>query len=93
MRRLARWGQFDTFAKDIIIIPVNYKNMHWCCAAVNIREKRFEYYDSLGSPRDFVYEVRSCPPSRAPLSLASSTRDVFIRHTDRHYRVQGKVEE
>lgn len=34
--------------------------MHWCCAAVNIKEKRFEYYDSMGKPRDFVYQVRFC---------------------------------
>ena len=51
-------SQFDTFEKDIIIIPVNHSNMHWCCSAVNIKEKRFEYYDSLGRPRDFVYQVR-----------------------------------
>ncbi|GAA5873304.1 hypothetical protein JCM3774_005936 [Rhodotorula dairenensis] len=55
--KVKRWTRrFDTFAKDIIIVPVNHKNMHWCCAAINIREKRFEYYDSLGSPRDFVYK-------------------------------------
>ncbi|TKA57179.1 hypothetical protein B0A53_01135 [Rhodotorula sp. CCFEE 5036] len=56
--KVKRWTRkFDTFEKDIIIIPVNHSNMHWCCAAVNIKEKRFEYYDSMGKPRDFVYQA------------------------------------
>lgn len=68
--------QFDTFEKDIIIIPVNHSNMHWCCSAVNIKEKRFEYYDSLGRPRDFVYQVRCspCPMSCLYRLRARSTK-------------------
>lgn len=69
--------QFDTFDKDIIIIPINHNNTHWCCAAVNIAEKRFEYYDSLGRPRDFVYKVRHSlgfpPLSRAPPDACTSS--------------------
>jgi len=41
--------QFDVFEKDIIIFPINIRNSHWTCAAVNVKEKRFEYYDSLGN--------------------------------------------
>ncbi|GAA5979097.1 hypothetical protein JCM10908_002803 [Rhodotorula pacifica] len=56
--KVKRWTRrFNTFEKDIIIIPINHNNMHWCCSAVNLREKRFEYYDSLGSPREFVYKT------------------------------------
>lgn len=51
-------AQFDTFEKDIIIMPINHNNAHWVCAAVNISLKRFEYYDSLGHPSAFVYDVR-----------------------------------
>lgn len=54
----ARAMQFDTFAKDKIIVPINLGNQHWVCAAINIKEKRFEYYDSLGNANNKVYAVR-----------------------------------
>lgn len=41
-------SQFDVFKKDIIILPVNLGNAHWVCAAINLKKKRFEYYDSMG---------------------------------------------
>jgi hypothetical protein len=50
--------QFDTFAKDIIIVPINLGGSHWVCAAVNFEKKRIEYYDSLGKARPAVYAVR-----------------------------------
>ncbi|BGP13228.1 hypothetical protein JCM10213v2_001147 [Rhodosporidiobolus nylandii] len=54
--KVKRWTRrFDTFEKDIIIIPINLGGAHWVCAAVNIAQKRIEYYDSLGPPRDSVY--------------------------------------
>lgn len=58
LTRFAHLDQFDTFEKDIIIVPINHNNSHWVCAAVNIALKRFEYYDSLGNPSAFVYDVR-----------------------------------
>jgi len=67
--------QFDTFDKDIIIIPINHSNSHWCCAAVNLKLKRFEYYDSFGKPAKFVYEVRrprSLRPARVARPAASA---------------------
>ncbi|KPV77041.1 uncharacterized protein RHOBADRAFT_12319, partial [Rhodotorula graminis WP1] len=55
--KVKRWTRrFDTFEKDIIIVPINHNNSHWCCAAVNLKLKRFEYYDSFGKPAAFVYE-------------------------------------
>jgi len=47
------------FEKDMIIFPININNSHWTCAAVNIRDKRFEYYDSLGGKMKKAYSVRS----------------------------------
>jgi sentrin-specific protease 1 len=29
-------------------MPVNLGQQHWVCAAINIKAKRFEYYDSMG---------------------------------------------
>jgi len=28
-------------------VPIHLK-IHWCLAVINVKEKRFEYYDSLG---------------------------------------------
>lgn len=43
-----RWTKrVDIFAKDVILVPIHL-GMHWCMAAINMRKKRFEYYDSLG---------------------------------------------
>lgn len=44
--------QIDIFTKDIVIFPINHNNMHWACGAINIKDKRFEYYDSLSSEPD-----------------------------------------
>ena len=30
---------------------------HWCCAIINLRDKRFEYYDSLHQRNDACIEV------------------------------------
>lgn len=56
------YHQFDTFAKQIIIIPINLGNSHWVCGAINIEKKRFEYYDSLGGPNERVYKVSFVSP-------------------------------
>ncbi|GAA5826165.1 hypothetical protein JCM11251_007190 [Rhodosporidiobolus azoricus] len=55
-KNVKRWTKkIDTFDKDIIIVPINQGGNHWVCAAVNLKEKRFEYYDSLGKARGTVY--------------------------------------
>jgi sentrin-specific protease 1 len=42
-----RWTKkFDIFEKDYIIIPVHL-GMHWCCAVIDFKQKKFIYYDSL----------------------------------------------
>lgn len=51
--------QFDIFAKDIVLIPINHNNTHWTAAAINFRRKRIESYDSMGMPRRAVFEVRN----------------------------------
>ncbi|GAA5924207.1 SUMO protease ULP1 [Sporobolomyces koalae] len=55
-KRVKKWTKkFDVFEKDIIIFPININNSHWTCAAVNIKMKRFEYYDSLGGKMQKAY--------------------------------------
>ncbi|KXS19360.1 cysteine proteinase [Gonapodya prolifera JEL478] len=44
---IKRWTRkVDIFAVDYILIPVHL-SLHWCCAAINLKGKRIEYYDSL----------------------------------------------
>ncbi|KAL2917262.1 hypothetical protein HK105_203327 [Polyrhizophydium stewartii] len=42
-----RWTKkVDLFEKDLVIVPVHL-GAHWTCAVINLKQKRFEYYDSL----------------------------------------------
>ena len=44
-----RWTEkFDVFAHRMLFFPVNISNTHWCLAVVHVREKRIQYYDSMG---------------------------------------------
>jgi sentrin-specific protease 1 len=47
VRRWTMRGPVDVFALDKVIVPIHLK-VHWCLAVINVKEKRFEYYDSLG---------------------------------------------
>ena len=50
-----RWSKkTDLLQKDVIIFPINIKNAHWTCAAINLRCKRFEYFDSMSNPNQSV---------------------------------------
>lgn len=33
---------------DLLVVPINLANAHWCCGAINFKQKRFELYDSMG---------------------------------------------
>ena len=41
-------AKIDAFQLERILFPVNLDNKHWTLAVVNVRDKRFEYYDSMG---------------------------------------------
>jgi sentrin-specific protease 1 len=41
----------------VILLAVNYNNVHWSAAAINFRRKRLESYDSLGVPRPQVLQM------------------------------------
>ena len=40
---------------DKVFIPVHAFN-HWCLAVINFKDKRFEYYDSLGGSNDTLLQ-------------------------------------
>ncbi|GJJ09586.1 hypothetical protein Clacol_003809 [Clathrus columnatus] len=55
--RLNKWTKkFDIFSKDIILIPVNHRNIHWSLAAINLKKKRIESYDSVGEYHTKIYQ-------------------------------------
>ncbi|KAA1119868.1 Smt3-specific protease [Puccinia graminis f. sp. tritici] len=50
-----RWSKkVDLLKKDVIIFPINISNAHWTCASINLRCKRFEYFDSMGNRNQSV---------------------------------------
>ena len=47
------------FSKDLLIIPIHCHGNHWTLAVINIKLKRFEYYDSLrGGPLMVLENLR-----------------------------------
>ncbi|KAK9463142.1 uncharacterized protein V1516DRAFT_672057 [Lipomyces oligophaga] len=47
---VARWGkrkQLNLAMTDYIFVPINVHNTHWCLSMINLKKKRFEFYDSL----------------------------------------------
>lgn len=50
-------SQVDLFTLDIVLIPINLGNSHWVCGAINLRKKRFEYYDSLGAENKRAFKI------------------------------------
>ena len=46
-------------SKDLLIIPIHCHGNHWTLAVINIKLKRFEYYDSLrGGPLMVLENLR-----------------------------------
>lgn len=51
-RNVKRWSKNvpgkDIFKLDKIIFPINQNNMHWTSAVVFMKQKRIQFYDSMG---------------------------------------------
>ncbi|KAK9454325.1 hypothetical protein V1511DRAFT_501700 [Dipodascopsis uninucleata] len=48
---VSRWAkrkQLVLDQTDYIFVPINVHNTHWCVSIINLKNRRFEYYDSLG---------------------------------------------
>ena len=68
--KLKRWTKkVDIFSKDLVVFPINLGNMHWTAGAINFREKRLEYYDSLGDHSGQGETIFSVSSSLTLLSL------------------------
>ncbi|XP_026850323.1 sentrin-specific protease 1 [Drosophila persimilis] len=49
--------KIDIFSYDMILIPENIKNIHWCMTIINLKEKTIRYYDSLGGGHDLLLQA------------------------------------
>jgi sentrin-specific protease 1 len=48
--RVNKWTKsFDIFALDYVIAPIHVGGNHWCLSVINLKDKQFEYYDSMGN--------------------------------------------
>ena len=52
VRRWTKRRKVDIFdgSVDRILFPVNFSDVHWTLGVINLRKKRFEFYDSMYSP-------------------------------------------
>jgi sentrin-specific protease 1 len=39
------------------LVPINLGNMHWIAAVINFKQKRIEYFDSMGDYGDGMQDV------------------------------------
>lgn len=48
VERWAKKKKIDVTKLDRLFVPINRQNTHWCLAVVNNKDRRFEFYDSMG---------------------------------------------
>ena len=48
VRRWTKKAKVNVFELDRVVIPINKGGFHWILVIVNVKEKRIEYYDSMG---------------------------------------------
>ena len=52
-KNVKRWSKKapgkDLFSLDKIVFPINQNQMHWVCAVAFMRERKIQFYDSMGS--------------------------------------------
>jgi hypothetical protein len=76
-----RWTKkVDIFAMDLLFIPIHSNGNHWILVVVNFRDKRFEYFDSMGHKDEDTGEyVRGSDEGR----LATLRRFIESEHLDK----------
>ncbi|OLL25386.1 Ubiquitin-like-specific protease 1 [Neolecta irregularis DAH-3] len=55
IKKWTKRAKVDFMDMDFIIVPVHL-SVHWCLSVINFRDKRFEYWDSLGGGGNEVFE-------------------------------------
>lgn len=49
----------DIFSFDKVIVPIHL-SVHWTAAVINFRDRKLEFYDSMGNPGRHHLEVAFC---------------------------------
>lgn len=82
--RRAKCGGEEILKLDYLIMPAHVGGNHWCLALVNFKQKRFEYYDSLGG--------KFTPESRPqPYTVSQSPWFGFLMQFINHLLVNARV--
>jgi sentrin-specific protease 1 len=63
---------------DKLLFPVHSGNNHWCLCVVNFKDKRFEYYDSLGGKNNHLLSFMRC-----------YVRDELAAYSEINYNFKG----
>ncbi|EGZ22159.1 hypothetical protein PHYSODRAFT_488787 [Phytophthora sojae] len=77
----------DSASRDIVLIPVNCNNNHWCCIMINRATQHITFYDLLNSK--YALHVRAVAHKLAGI-LRSTMRDSFfnVRSFDTDVEIQ-----
>ncbi|ORX99114.1 cysteine proteinase [Basidiobolus meristosporus CBS 931.73] len=55
--KVERWTRkIDLFAKELVFVPIHL-GAHWCCAVIDIKQKRIDYYDPLLSNNPQCHQI------------------------------------
>ena len=57
LEKMGHCGMHNIFEMDKVIFPINVSNNHWCCGCINIKEKKFEFYDSMHGSAYRVFRI------------------------------------
>ena len=57
LRWTLRHGLLNIFELEVIIVPLNFNNVHWALAAIFPQRRRIMVLDSLGGDKERVFDV------------------------------------
>ena len=82
-KNVSRWlkrSKADILSLDKIICPVHVGHNHWCLAVANLKQRRFEYYDSLGgsNPECLRFLRRYVVDEMTAQSGAAKTKELDV---------------
>lgn len=80
---VARWAKkrkVRVFDLDVMLVPVNQNNMHWCVAVVDHKKKRLAYYDSLNGDGTRVLDnLQTYMVQEAERSYSDKSRELIAK--------------
>ena len=102
-KNVSRWAKkakIDVLTLDKIILPVHVGHNHWCCAIINIKLRRLEYYDSLGGTNRAVFadlkryvadEVKANHPTKVQDLKIETWQEINVKNIPQQNNGSGKA--